>query len=129
MICVEFRGCDEYGPWPLKFTAATWKKYSVPFVKFWNIYDVVGSTLYGVAGNQPDELVLYCKLYDVMGRPLSAGAVQLTVLTVFWFDNEEVITGASGMLDGVAVFVTCVEFAGCDEYGPWPLKFTAATWK
>jgi hypothetical protein len=62
-----------------------------------------------------------------MGRPLSAGAVQLTVLTVFWFDNEEVIMGADGMLDGVAVFAICDEFVACDEYGPWPLKFTPAT--
>jgi hypothetical protein len=29
------------------------------------------------------ELELYCKLYDVMGRPLSAGTIQLTVLIVF----------------------------------------------
>jgi hypothetical protein len=76
------------------------------------------------------EIELYCKLYDVISAPpLSVGTVQLTVLTVFWLDCEDVITGAMGILDGVAVFVTCVEFAGCDEYVPAPFKFTAATWK
>jgi hypothetical protein len=40
------------------------------------------------------------------------------VLTVFWFDCEEVITGAVGIVDGVAVFAVCVEFVACDEYGP-----------
>ena len=50
------------------------------------------------------------------------------MLTVFWFDCEEVITGAVGIVDGVAVFAVCVEFVACDEYGPWPfVEFTAAT--
>ena len=79
----------------------------MPFVKPVNVYvnAVAGVGVYGVEGNHgPDELVLYCKLYDVMAAPpLSVGAAQLTVLIVFWFDIEEVIIGALGILDGVAV--------------------------
>ena len=55
----------------------------MPFVKPVNVYDVVAAvTLYGVDGNHgPDELVLYCKLYEDTGAPpLSDGSVQLTVL-------------------------------------------------
>ena len=49
------------------------------------MYDVVAAfTVYGVVGvgnHGPDELVLYCKLYeDMAAPPLSDGAVQLTVL-------------------------------------------------
>ena len=106
----------------------------MPFVKLGNVYDVNGaSTLYDVVGDGnhgPADFVLYCKLYESIGAPpLLVGASQLTVLTVFWFDTEDNITGASGAVDGVAVFVTCVEFAGCDEYVPVPFKFTAATRK
>jgi len=50
--------------------------------------------------------------------PLSDGAVQLIVLIVFWYVVAEFIMGALGAVDGVAEFVTCVEFSGCDEYIP-----------
>ena len=103
----------------------------MPFVKLGNRYDVVGaSTLYGVVGNQFNASVLYCKLYDVMGRPpVSDGVVQLTVLVLFWYEVEEFITGAPGVLDGVAEFAICDEFVRYDEYRLRPLEFTAATWK
>ena len=59
----------------------------MPFVKPVNVYvsAVSGNGVYDMAGDHgPVELVLlYCKLYDVMGRPLSAGTIQLTVLIVF----------------------------------------------
>ena len=47
------------------------------------MYDVAGANkVYGVVGNHgPEELVLYCKLYEDMGDPpLSDGSVQITVL-------------------------------------------------
>jgi hypothetical protein len=110
----------------------------VPFVNPEIVYDSVvaeesdGGSVYGMTDDHwygAELELLYCKLYDVMGRPPLAGTVQLIVLTVFWFDVEEVIPGARGTVDGVAVFAVCVEFVACDEYGPWPLTFTAATWK
>jgi hypothetical protein len=105
----------------------------VPFIKLGNTYvnAVLGDGVYGIVGDHgPADFVLYCKLYDsISAPPLLVGAAQLTVLTVFWFDAADNITGAPGTVDGVAVFVTCVEFAGCDEYVPVPFKFTAATRK
>ena len=100
----------------------------MPFVKPVIVYDNVvaeesdNGSVYGMVGDHwygAELELLYCKLYDVISAPpVSDGTVQLIVLTVFWFDCEEVITGAVGVVDGVAEFVTCVEFAGCDEYGP-----------
>ena len=56
----------------------------MPFVKPVNVYvnAVAGVGVYGVDGSHgPDELVLYCKLYEDIGvPPLSVGAAQLTVL-------------------------------------------------
>ena len=94
-------------------------------------YDVVvGGKLSDVASDQFNKSVLYCKLYDIMDRPpLSDGAVQLTVLDWFWYDVEEFMTGAPGVVDGVAEFASCDEFVSCDEYKPRPLAFIAATWK
>lgn len=103
----------------------------MPFVKLVIVYDVVvDGKLSTVACNQFNESVLYCKLYDVIGRPpVSDGAVQLTVLVLFWYEVEEFIIGAPGVVDGVAEFAISDEFVRCDEYRLRPLEFTAATWK
>ena len=95
----------------------------MPFVKPENVYD---SSIYedgvydGICDHIPVELILYCRLYDSIALPPSlSGALQLRyIMPLSEEPSPYKSVGGSGMVDGVAEFVICVEFVGCDEYEP-----------
>ena len=75
----------------------------MPFVKPETRNDVVGAgTEYGVGGDHgPVELVLYRKLYDIIGAPpVSVGGAHVTKTCWLSHTAGGIITGAIGIVEG-----------------------------